>query len=57
MSWEEIAVVLRRPGEAAPAALRKRFQRLKERLREVAEREGLVATPTAARTGPRARRS
>jgi len=42
MSWDEIGVVLGTRRAAVPA-LRKRFQRLKERLRVVAEREGLVA--------------
>lgn len=42
MSWEEVAVVLGEKGPAAAAAVRKRFQRLKERLRAAAEREGLV---------------
>lgn len=42
MSWEEIGRVLGTKRAAIPA-LRKRFQRLKERLRAHAEREGLVA--------------
>jgi RNA polymerase sigma-70 factor (ECF subfamily) len=42
MEWRDIAVVLGEEGPAAPAALRKRFQRLKERLRETAIREGMI---------------
>jgi len=42
MSWEEIAEVLGSPPGGS-STLRKRFQRLKDRLRRAAEREGLVA--------------
>jgi len=42
MSWDEIAEVLRSPPGGVPT-LRKRFQRLKDRLRRAAEREGLIA--------------
>ncbi len=43
MSWEEIAAVLNEQGDAATTdALRKRFQRLKTRLREVAREKGLI---------------
>jgi len=42
MSWQEIAAVLGEAPSTGPAALRKRFQRLKDRLRTSAEREGLV---------------
>lgn len=42
MSWPEIGEVLGAETPAAQAALRKRFQRLKDRLRERAEREGLI---------------
>lgn len=45
MSWDEIAAVLRIRSTAAPAVARKRFQRLKQRLRADAEREGLLGTP------------
>lgn len=42
MSWEEVAEVLgAAPSEVA--TLRKRFQRLKDRLRRAAVREGLIA--------------
>lgn len=41
MSWAEIAQVLGTDGAALPA-LRKRFQRLKDRLRQLADREGLT---------------
>ncbi len=43
LEWDEVAVVL--SAEGAPvgaAALRKRFERLKERLRELAREEGLL---------------
>lgn len=40
MSWEEIAVVL--GTKATATTLRKRFERLKARLRSLAEREGLL---------------
>ena len=42
MRWEEIARVLGEDPATKTAALRKRFQRLKARLRRAAEREGLV---------------
>lgn len=43
MSWEEIAGVLAREGaDLGPAALRKRYQRLKERLGALAREKGLV---------------
>lgn len=40
MSWEDIAVVL--GTKASATTLRKRFERLKTRLRSLAEREGLL---------------
>ena len=49
LSWEEIAGVLEEDGGDEPArkrrrsALRKRFERLKERIRELAAAEGLLA--------------
>jgi RNA polymerase sigma-70 factor (ECF subfamily) len=44
MSWEEIAAILAQDGaETTPAALRKRFQRLKERLGEIAREKGLLS--------------
>jgi RNA polymerase sigma-70 factor (ECF subfamily) len=48
LSWQELAVVLgeHRPGESietAAARLRQRFQSLKEKLRELARTEGLIA--------------
>jgi RNA polymerase sigma-70 factor (ECF subfamily) len=43
LPWEDVAVVLSGPGEpVAPAMLRKRFERLKERLARRAREEGLV---------------
>lgn len=42
MSWPEIGDILDATSAADQAALRKRFQRLKERLRERAERAGLL---------------
>lgn len=42
MSWDEIAEVLGASSRATPATLRKRFERLKARLRTLAEREGLL---------------
>jgi RNA polymerase sigma-70 factor, ECF subfamily len=43
MAWEEIAQVLSASGEAVtPAALRKRYERLKERLARMAREEGLL---------------
>ncbi len=45
MAWDEVALVLGAEG-AATVALRKRWERLKQRLRRAAEREGLlVAKP------------
>jgi RNA polymerase sigma-70 factor, ECF subfamily len=44
MSWDEIAAVLAQDGaETTPVALRKRFQRLKERLGRLAREKGLLA--------------
>jgi RNA polymerase sigma-70 factor, ECF subfamily len=43
MEWRDIARVLGEKGAAAPAALRKRYQRLRERLRRAAEAEGLLS--------------
>ncbi|HET8724415.1 MAG TPA: sigma factor [Anaeromyxobacteraceae bacterium] len=43
MAWEEIAEVLSASGEpVTPAALRKRYERLKERLARLAREEGLL---------------
>ena len=43
LPWEDVAVILSAPGEPiAPAMLRKRFERLKERLARRAREEGLV---------------
>ncbi len=43
MPWEEVAEVLRADGEpATPAALRKRFERLKEKLGRLAREQGLI---------------
>ncbi|HQR30905.1 MAG TPA: sigma-70 family RNA polymerase sigma factor [Anaeromyxobacteraceae bacterium] len=43
MSWEEIAEVLSASGgRVTPAALRKRYERLKERLARLAREEGLL---------------
>jgi RNA polymerase sigma-70 factor (ECF subfamily) len=43
LEWEEIATVLQGEGEAVgAAALRKRFERLKDRLARLARDEGLV---------------
>jgi RNA polymerase sigma-70 factor (ECF subfamily) len=43
LSWEEVAEVLAADGAAAqPAALMKRFERLKERLGKMARDQGLV---------------
>ncbi|HSN93097.1 MAG TPA: sigma-70 family RNA polymerase sigma factor [Anaeromyxobacteraceae bacterium] len=43
LPWEDVAAVLSAPGEAIdPAMLRKRFERLKERLARRAREEGLV---------------
>lgn len=44
MSWREVAQVMSEPGGPAleEAALRKRFERLKQRLRDLAREEGLL---------------
>ena len=43
LSWDEIAAVLAQEGtDATPAALRKRFQRLKDRLGALAREKGLL---------------
>jgi RNA polymerase sigma-70 factor (ECF subfamily) len=43
MPWEDVAEVLRADGEpATPAALRKRFERLKEKLGRLARDQGLI---------------
>jgi RNA polymerase sigma-70 factor (ECF subfamily) len=42
MSWDQIADVLAVKSEAGPAVVRKRFERLKQRLRAHAERDGLL---------------
>jgi RNA polymerase sigma-70 factor (ECF subfamily) len=43
LEWEEIAAVMASEGEAVAApALRKRFERLKDRLKELARDEGLL---------------
>ncbi len=43
MAWEEVAEVLRTDGEpATTAALRKRFERLKEKLGRLAREQGLI---------------
>jgi RNA polymerase sigma-70 factor (ECF subfamily) len=43
LEWEEVAAVLSAEGaDVNAAALRKRFERLKERLRELAREEGLL---------------
>ena len=51
MAWGDIAQVLGLRGPAAAASVRKRFQRLKDRLRRVAEREGLISPAAAPRSG------
>ncbi len=44
MTWEEVSAVLAREGgEATPETLRKRFQRLKDRLGRLAREKGLIA--------------
>jgi RNA polymerase sigma-70 factor (ECF subfamily) len=46
MAWEEIATVLSAEGEpVAPPALRKRFERLKEKLAKLAKEQGLLDPP------------
>lgn len=43
MSWEEVSDVLRADGtDTTPAALRKRFERLKEKLARLAREQGLL---------------
>jgi RNA polymerase sigma-70 factor (ECF subfamily) len=43
LDWDEVAAVLSADGgEVTAAALRKRFERLKDRLRELAREEGLL---------------
>jgi RNA polymerase sigma-70 factor, ECF subfamily len=43
MAWEDVAEVLRSEGEpASPAALRKRFERLKDKLGRLAREQGLI---------------
>ena len=43
MPWEDVAEVLRTEGVApSPAALRKRFERLKEKLGRLAREQGLL---------------
>jgi RNA polymerase sigma-70 factor (ECF subfamily) len=43
MSWEEVAEVMQADGEpVTPAALRKRFERLKEKLGRLAREQGLI---------------
>jgi DNA-directed RNA polymerase specialized sigma24 family protein len=43
LSWNEVAAVLSEDGEVIePAALRKRFERAKARLKKLAEAEGLL---------------
>lgn len=43
MAWEDVAEVLRADGEpATPAALRKRFERLKEKLGRLAREQGII---------------
>ncbi len=43
MPWEDVAEVMRADGEApSPAALRKRFERLKEKLGKLAREQGLL---------------
>lgn len=44
LPWEEISEVLSEPGmSVAPAALRQRFARLKEKVRQLLVREGVIA--------------
>jgi RNA polymerase sigma-70 factor (ECF subfamily) len=43
LSWDEVATVLARDAEPVdPAAVRKRFERLKEKLKKLARERGLV---------------
>lgn len=43
MTWEEISTVLAREGdEVTPVALRKRYQRIKDRLERIARDKGLL---------------
>lgn len=53
LSWKQIAGVLGRRGAAPEAtALRKRFERLKERLVKLAGKPGLLDSGTPTRAGP-----
>jgi RNA polymerase sigma-70 factor (ECF subfamily) len=59
MAWEEVAAVLAGDGQPASApALRKRFERLKEKLGRLAREQGLIparrdgAPPSKERRGP-----
>ena len=46
LSWKEVAEVMADDGEPIDeAALRKRFERVKDRLRKLAEDEGVLETP------------
>jgi RNA polymerase sigma-70 factor, ECF subfamily len=46
LSWREVSQVLSRPGlPEEEAALRKRFERVKLKLRELARSEGLIPSP------------
>ncbi|HZZ85450.1 MAG TPA: sigma-70 family RNA polymerase sigma factor [Anaeromyxobacteraceae bacterium] len=51
LSWEEVAAVLTKPGEQRPdpSALRKRFERLKEKLTRRASEAGLLPDSPARR--------
>jgi RNA polymerase sigma-70 factor (ECF subfamily) len=49
MSFEEIGAVLGMPDRRGLATLRKRFERLKSRLRAMAERDGLLGEAPARR--------
>jgi RNA polymerase sigma-70 factor (ECF subfamily) len=54
LEWDEVAEVLSAEGAAVSApALRKRFERLKERLRELAREEGLLDDDRNQRDGGR----
>ncbi len=48
LAWDEIAVVLGEEGDVAKASarLRKRFQLVKDKLRELAQAEGLLGGPS-----------
>lgn len=46
LSWREVAEVMAESGEEIdPATLRKRYERLKDRLRELAQEHGLIPGP------------